>query len=222
MRIHGLFSAGLALLLGSAGAAVAAPAYPKPPTFAPFHLAPAEEIALARSAAPASISGKAEVLTLGPTGYTTAVKGSNGFVCIVERSWDLTADNPEFWNPKVRSPQCLNAVAARSVLPAYLERTRQVLAGTPMATMQATAKAHPPKPAPGAFCFMMSKQGYLADAVGHAHPHVMFYRASGDEAAWGAGLPGSPVGSDGGVDGVTTFFVSVPRWSDGTSAMDMH
>jgi hypothetical protein len=35
------------------------------------------EIALARSAAPASISGDADVLALGQDGYTTAMKGSN-------------------------------------------------------------------------------------------------------------------------------------------------
>ena len=44
------------------------------------------EIALARSAAPESISRDAEILVLGRHGYETAVKGKNGFVCIVERS----------------------------------------------------------------------------------------------------------------------------------------
>jgi hypothetical protein len=64
------------------------------------------EIALARSAAPASISDAAEVMVLRRDGYTTAVKGSNGFVCIVERSWANTTDDPQFWNPKVSSPHC--------------------------------------------------------------------------------------------------------------------
>ena len=45
------------------------------------------EIALARSAAPASISDGAEVMVLGRRGFTTAVKGTNGFLCLVERSW---------------------------------------------------------------------------------------------------------------------------------------
>jgi hypothetical protein len=44
------------------------------------------EIALARSAVPPSISDAADVMVLGPQGYTTAVKGTNGFLCIVERS----------------------------------------------------------------------------------------------------------------------------------------
>jgi len=46
-----------------------------------------EEIAMARSAAPASISSDADVLVLGERWYETAVKGKNGFVCLVERSW---------------------------------------------------------------------------------------------------------------------------------------
>src|SRR5580658_5900844 len=55
------------------------------------------EIALARSAAPASIADKADIMVLGRDGYTTAVKGSNGFVCIVERSWASPSDQPGFW-----------------------------------------------------------------------------------------------------------------------------
>jgi hypothetical protein len=44
------------------------------------------EIALARSAAPASISDAAEVMVLRRDGYAAAVKGAYGFLCIVERS----------------------------------------------------------------------------------------------------------------------------------------
>ena len=49
------------------------------------------EIALARSAAPESIARDAEVLVLGRHGFETAVKGKNGFVCIVGRSWTSAA-----------------------------------------------------------------------------------------------------------------------------------
>ena len=45
------------------------------------------EIQLARSAAPDSVSKDATVLILGRQGYETAVRGKNGFVCMVERSW---------------------------------------------------------------------------------------------------------------------------------------
>jgi len=80
------------------------------------------EIALARSAAPKSISRDADVLVLGRHGFETAVKGKNGFVCIVERSW-TSAPDPDFWNPKVRVPMCLNAAAARSYLLRYIKTT---------------------------------------------------------------------------------------------------
>ena len=73
------------------------------------------EIALARSAAPASISDGAEVMVLGRKGFTTAVKGTNGFLCVVERSWGAATDAPEFWNPKIRSPICFNPAAARTL-----------------------------------------------------------------------------------------------------------
>jgi hypothetical protein len=87
------------------------------------------EIALARSAAPASISGDATIVVLKPRGYETAVKGKNGFVCIVERSWMSPFDWPEFWNPKMRGPICFNPPAVRSVLPFTYKRTEMILAG---------------------------------------------------------------------------------------------
>jgi hypothetical protein len=57
------------------------------------------EIALARSAAPPSISKDATVMVLGMHGYETAVEGKNGFVCLVERAWMDPFDSPGFWNP---------------------------------------------------------------------------------------------------------------------------
>src|SRR5579863_8791898 len=80
----------------------------------------AAEIALARSAAPVSISRDAEVRVLGRHGFETAVQGKNGFVCLVERSW-TSAPDADFWNPNVRTPICYNAPAARSYLPRNLK-----------------------------------------------------------------------------------------------------
>jgi hypothetical protein len=186
----------------------------------------ADEIALARSAAPPSISGDAEVLTLGAAGYETAVKGKNGFVCIVERAWASGFDAPEFWNPKIRGPICFNPASVRSVLPTYLERTKWVLAGASKAELVARTKAsiaagriRPPEA--GAMCFMLSKDGYLSDDGGHWHPHLMFFlpRNAGDRPEWGANLPGSPVlwaGQD--IDPAAVYLVPVTKWSDGTSA----
>jgi hypothetical protein len=87
------------------------------------------EISLARSAAPASISNDADVMVLGRHGYETVVKGKNGFVCIVWRSWAAGIDDPDFWNPKLRALVCFNAPAARFNVPLTLKRTELVLAG---------------------------------------------------------------------------------------------
>ena len=84
------------------------------------------EVALARSAAPESVSGEAEVMVLGRDGYTTAVKGGNGFLCLVG-SWGAATDDPDFWNPKVRSPICFNPPAARTF--AHLSDEDQAGAG---------------------------------------------------------------------------------------------
>src|SRR5262249_5271756 len=131
---------------------------------------PQEEVALARSAAPSSISADAGVLVLGSQGYETAVKGKNGFVCFVERSWAGGFDDPEFSKHKLRKPNCFNATAARTELPQYLERTKWVLAGTSKEqiiekTKAANAGHHVKTPEAGAFSFMLSKQGYLGDRV---------------------------------------------------------
>src|SRR6202050_1102373 len=72
------------------------------------------EIALARSAAPPSISRDATVVVLGPHGNETGFKGKTGFVCRVERAWMNPFASPEFWTPKNRSPICLNPPAART------------------------------------------------------------------------------------------------------------
>ena len=181
------------------------------------------EIALARSAAPESISRDAEILVLGRHGYETAVKGKNGFVCIVERSWTAPIDDPGFWNPKGRAPLCLNAAAARSYLPRTIRKTDLILAGRTKAQMMeaivtAIDKKELPTMEPGAMCYMLSKQGYLSDRDGHWHPHLMFFYSRTDPAAWGAGLPGSPIFAFSDTwEHLTTFLVPVREWSDGTA-----
>jgi hypothetical protein len=184
------------------------------------------EIALARSAAPKSISDSAEVLVLGRHAYETAVKGTNGFVCTVFRSWTAGSDDPDFWNPKLRAPICFNAPAARSYLPIMVERTRLVLGGKPKAQVFETVRSEFEKkqlPAlePDAMCYMMSKQGYLGDRAGHWHPHLMFFVPSADAKAWGADLPGSPIiEADDPANRLTVFLIPVAKWSDGTADAD--
>jgi hypothetical protein len=226
-----LWGCGLALLLCAISSAEAEDASAGYRAMAPLteYLSTheGEEIALARSAAPASISAKADILALGSHGYTTAIKGTNGFVCLVERSWATGFADAEFWNPKFRAPICHNRAAARTALPSYIERTEWVLAGVSIPDMAARARVSAKTfklPDAGAMSYMLSKQTHLHDADGHWHPHVMFYLAHTDAAAWGANLDGSPIfadstgvfGEKGSAEPITTFFVPVAKWSDGT------
>ncbi len=137
------------------------------------------EIALARSSAPESISRDAEVLVLGRHGFETAVKGKNGFVCIVGRSWTSAAD-ADFWDPKVRVPMCVNAAAAHSYLLRFTRITELILAGRTQAEMTAAIaaaidKKELPPMEPGAMCYMMSKEGYGGATLPHWPSHLMFF-----------------------------------------------
>ena len=217
----------MVVMLGTAWCAIAQDAQAAYPSMAPVDQYLMEdrnsEIALARTAAPESISRDAEVMVLGRHGYETAIKGTNGFVCIVERSWTAPIDDPGFWNPKGRAPICLNAAAARSYLPRTIMKTELILAGRSKAQMiDAVAAAVDKKELPpmelGAMCYMLSKQGYLGDPVGHWHPHLMFFLSQTDPAAWGADTQGSPIlAFNDKWEGLTVFLVPVRQWSDATA-----
>ena len=90
----------------------------KPVDLNPYLMEHGREILLARSAAPAGIGADAEVWVLTPSGYRMVEAGTNGFVCVVERSFSgaLRVDMPleAVWNPRVRAPICFNELA-RSV-----------------------------------------------------------------------------------------------------------
>lgn len=188
----------------------------------------AAEIALARSAAPATISDGATILVLEPHGYVTAAEGKNGFVCAVERGWMSPFSAPQFWNPKLRGPICYNAEAAKSILPITYKRTALVLAGQSREEIKkdieaALAAKQLPPLEPGAMSYMMSRQGYLDDQAGHWIPHLMFYTARNVD--WGANQTGSPVMLDkqpyGAAEPVNVFMVPAGKWSDGTVAAGM-
>ncbi len=198
------------------------------------------EIALARSAAPESISRDATILVLGRQGYEEAVQGKNGFVCMVERGWVGAFDWPEFWSPKTRGAECLNPPAVRSILPLAKMRTTMAVAGRNQSEIIASLKeavnnGEVPKLEHGAMSYMMSKASYLTDRGDHNGSHLMFYLPVADTAIWGADLPGSPVGSGPywfssekmsqafkGFPPIHVFVVYVATWSDGTIAPLVH
>lgn len=186
------------------------------------------EVELARTGAPPSIAKDAEVMVLGRDGYKTVEKGTNGFLCIVERSWGATTDHPEFWNPKIRAPICFNAAATRTFVPIYLMKTKLVLAGkTKEEVLKTTSAAldtgELPALEPGAMCYMFSKQQYLNDEGVHWHPHLMFFVKGDVGKTWGADQPDSSIiAANDAEERVTIFMVWVSKWSDGSPAPMEH
>jgi hypothetical protein len=232
MRNHlaSLVAFAFALLIVIPPAIAQAPKDPYP-TMAPLdqYLIADEkaEIALARSAAPPSIADAAEVMVLGRDGYKTAVTGSNGFMCLVERSWGQGTEEAEFWNPKMRAPHCFNALAAKSFAQIYLMKTKLVLAGKSkpeIAKAIATALDDKQLPAlePGAMAYMMSKQQYLNDQGKNWRSHTMFFSPGDMTKSWATDVPNSPVMAiNDSQERVTVLLVLADKWSDG-SASPMH
>ncbi|MEP6573611.1 MAG: hypothetical protein ABJD11_12980 [Gemmatimonadota bacterium] len=201
----------------------------QPRDFKPYMISDrATEVALARTAAPAAISDSATVLVLTATGYTEASKGTNGFTCLVARSFQGRIGDPNFWNPKVRAPHCFSPPAVRTVMPQMLKQAEWILAGLSTTEIQTrTSKAYAsrefPAPAVGAMAYMTSPKQYLQDdAPQHWKPHLMFYYdRSLPGSSWGAGGMDATI-----IDGfagdknapVETLLIPVQRWSDGTAA----
>ena len=218
-----------ALLLALAPAAhateTAKTAWPKMAPIADYLIPRDAEIALARSSAPDSIAKDAEVMVFTKSGFQTAVKGTNGFVCLVARSWSAGFDDPNFWNPKVRAPIFYNAIAAQSQVPETVKRTEVALAGGSEAKIQQALKSAIdsgalPVAKPGSLSYMMSKGTYFSQGQGHWVSHLMFYMPQTDLKSWGVGAAKSPViGYNFPDERLTIFLIPIGRWSDGTPSM---
>lgn len=188
------------------------------------YLMPAKaEIALALTAAPPAIAAHAGVMVLTSHGLVTAVNGTNGFVCIVERSWTAPFTDTEFWNPQERGPDCYNPPAARTEIPQVVQETQWALAGLTIAQMEDKTKAAVAdgtfkQPEPGAFGMMLSKQGHLNHAHGPWYPHMMFFVPHDGVASWGANVNNSPTISVDRGPLSTLIMVPVLAWSDGSAA----
>lgn len=226
--IHSILLAAIlvAVLASQPAAAQDAPTpYPKMAPPEQYLMDRTAEINLARTAAPEPVSRDADVLVMGRKGFETAVKGKNGFVCIVGRGWSSAAD-PDFWNPKVRVPMCVNAPAARTYLLAIIKITDMALAGRNLdqvnkAIADAIAKKEVPAMESGSMCYMTGKEGYGGDVAPHWPPHLMFFYSDFEPAMWGANVPGSPViGIADPLFHLTQFVIPVEKYSDGTPAAE--
>jgi hypothetical protein len=172
----------------------AAPAMPKAYPSRPAPLPEAEEIALARSAAPAEVSGRAAVWVLRASGPAKAIEGTNGCTCMVSR--DL--------HPGSLYPICYDQEATRTVFPRDLMELRLRVQGRSEAQVkEAIARADadgtlPPRTKPALVYMMSSRQMLFTSSepdgrpVGAWHPHLMIQMPGVTAQQFGFGAGGAP------------------------------
>jgi len=176
------------------------------PTYPPIdqYLMPqAEEISLAKTAAPANISERATIKVLTRSGFEVAQQGDNGSVCMVMRGFSAPTYSPAqfrnlVYDATVRAPICFTPAAARTAMPYYELRTKMALQGKnpdeiAAGVEAAYAKGDLPRRDEVTFAYMWSANQNLASGVGHWHPHVMIFAPYYDNAMVGGNPFGSPL-----------------------------
>jgi hypothetical protein len=133
----------------------------------------AQEIALARSAAPAAVSDSASVWVFTDTGYVLASKGSNDAACYVSRSWPASVE-----------PHCFDAEGAATIMRLHMREVELMHNGMSVDDVDRAIGADlangklrlPRRPA---MSYMMSAgQSLISDAgqpAGSWRPHIMIY-----------------------------------------------
>lgn len=177
----------------------AAPAWAQARTYPPLSQYMMErdaEIALAKSAAPATISDRATIKVLTASGLQVVREGDNGFVCMVMRGWTAPAYTPVafrdlVYDATLRGPICFDPAASRTVLPYYELRQKLGMGGkTPdqmaEAVQAAYVKGELPKRAEVSFAYMWSADQVLGPA-GHWHPHMMVFAPYFENSMLGGG-----------------------------------
>jgi hypothetical protein len=192
------------LLLASLHASTGRAEGPKYPPISDYLMARDAEIALARSAAPASISDRATIKILTKSGYDVARAGDNGVVCMVMRGFSAPTYTPAqfrdlVYDPTVHAPICFTPPAARTVMPYYELRTKlamerkgpdQIAEGLQAAYI----KGEIPRRDAVSFAYMWSAHQHLGPGISAWHPHMMVFAPYYDNAmvggnAFGTSLP---------------------------------
>src|SRR6266567_321627 len=174
----------------------------KYPPVEQYLMSQADEIALAKTAAPANISDHATIKVLTRSGFETAQQGDNGSVCMVMRGFSVPTYTPAqfrnlVYDPTVRAPICFTEPAARTVMPYYELRTKLGLQGkSPDEITEGVAAAYAhgelPKRDGVTFAYMWSARQNLGSGIGHWHPHVMIFAPYYDNSMVGGNAFGSP------------------------------
>jgi len=188
--------------------------YPVKPTLLPER----DEIAMARSAAPSEVSGRADIYVLRARGLEKVVTGSNGCACFVSR--DLHEGS--------RYPICYDQEAVRTSMPREIMELTLRMAGrqegeirglVDAAYKDGTLKA-PTRPS---LIYMLSPHQVLFSSpgaegvrVGAWHPHLMIPMPYATAAQFGLQQPskvdGLAIDNEGQVH--AQLIVIAPNWAD--------
>ena len=161
----------------------------------------AAEIALARTAAPPSISDHATIKVLTRSGFKVVQQGENGTVCMVMRGFSAPTYTPAqfrdlVYDATVRAPICFTAPAAKVAMPYYELRTTLALAGKDPAQIASAVKAayasgKLPRRDGVTMAYMWSAHQHLGSGINAWHPHVMLFAPNYDNAMVGGNAFGS-------------------------------
>jgi hypothetical protein len=178
----------------------------QPRTYPPLseYLMPkADEMRLAKSAAPAAIADRASIKVLTSGGYVVAHTGDSGAVCLVMRGFTAPTFTPAafrdiVYDPTIRAPICFMPEAVRVVLPYYELRTALAMQGkTPddIATgIQAAYKSGKlPRRDQVTFAYMWSAHQHLGPGIDAWRPHMMVFAPNLDNAMLGGNAFGGPL-----------------------------
>jgi hypothetical protein len=183
------------LLLASLHASTGRAEGPKYPPISEYMMARDAEIALARSAAPASISDHATIKILTKSGYEVAREGDNGVVCMVMRGFSAPTYTPAqfrdlVYDPTVHAPICFTPPAARSVMPYYELRTKLAMEGKGPDQIAEGLQAAYIK---GELPRRDAAHQHLGPGIGAWHPHMMVFAPYYDNAMVGGNAFGTPL-----------------------------
>jgi len=168
--------AGTVLIFGVSSVGLAA--NPKP---SEYLIPEKEEIRMAATAGPRSITDDATYWVLRASGYEQSKAGTNGFHCFVERSWSgPSPDNSRLFDPRVRAPHCINPEGARTTMREMFFVAEMAMASRSPKEIdsevdRAYADGRLTLPIELSLTYMMSKHQWLGERIGAWQPHVMLW-----------------------------------------------
>jgi hypothetical protein len=140
-----------------------------------------QELRLAISAGPLTVSQHADIYVMGQNGFEKAIAGDNGWACIVVRSAQ---------NKTLLAPHCLNPNAVKTVLPAFILEGSLQASGWEGDAINAEVlrqfeSGEIPMPAGPAYAYMLSKGQRIGPNGGNFKPHFMLYVPYANNASIG-------------------------------------